>query len=70
MSPCPSCRLPARPREENASFPFCSERCKAVDLSRWFIGNYRVPGRPDPGATRESDGEGGEPGRRDSDRLD
>jgi hypothetical protein len=24
--------------------PFCSERCKLVDLGRWLNGEYRVPG--------------------------
>jgi uncharacterized protein len=24
--------------------PFCSERCKMVDLGRWLTGTYRVPG--------------------------
>jgi uncharacterized protein len=33
-----------KPREENPSFPFCSPRCRAVDLGRWFTGGYRVPG--------------------------
>jgi endogenous inhibitor of DNA gyrase (YacG/DUF329 family) len=23
--------------------PFCSERCKMVDLGRWLRGDYRVP---------------------------
>lgn len=26
--------------------PFCSERCKLLDLGRWVDGNYRVPGDP------------------------
>lgn len=25
--------------------PFCSERCKEVDLGQWFSENYRVPSR-------------------------
>lgn len=24
--------------------PFCSERCRLLDLSRWLDGEYRVPG--------------------------
>jgi len=28
--------------------PFCSERCKLADLSRWIDGSYRVPGEPVP----------------------
>ncbi len=26
--------------------PFCSERCKLLDLARWVDGTYRVPGEP------------------------
>lgn len=36
---CPICRKPAAP----AYAPFCSERCKLVDLNRWFSGGYAVP---------------------------
>lgn len=25
--------------------PFCSERCKQVDLGNWFTENYRVPSK-------------------------
>jgi uncharacterized protein len=27
----------------NPSRPFCSERCKMVDLGNWFTGVYRLP---------------------------
>lgn len=27
--------------------PFCSARCKNVDLSRWLSGRYVIPGAPD-----------------------
>jgi endogenous inhibitor of DNA gyrase (YacG/DUF329 family) len=40
--PCPVCRKPADP----ATLPFCSKRCRDVDLNRWFSGNYVIPGRP------------------------
>lgn len=46
MPRCPSCRTEVKPREENAAFPFCSARCRAVDLGKWFTGAYRVPGAP------------------------
>jgi endogenous inhibitor of DNA gyrase (YacG/DUF329 family) len=26
--------------------PFCSERCKLLDLAAWADGRYRVPGAP------------------------
>ena len=36
---CPICGKPAEP----AFKPFCSKRCKEVDLHRWFSGKYAVP---------------------------
>ena len=41
--PCPICRKPAAV----ASTPFCSERCRDVDLNRWLSGSYAIPGRKD-----------------------
>ena len=29
--------------------PFCSERCKLLDLSSWLDGEYVIPGRPTDG---------------------
>jgi endogenous inhibitor of DNA gyrase (YacG/DUF329 family) len=26
------------------SFPFCSDRCRLVDLGRWIDGEYVIPG--------------------------
>jgi endogenous inhibitor of DNA gyrase (YacG/DUF329 family) len=40
---CPICGKPAT----EASKPFCSERCRDVDLNRWLSGSYVVPGRPE-----------------------
>lgn len=41
---CPICEKKlAVPRREDAPFrPFCSERCKMVDLGRWLDGTYSV----------------------------
>ncbi|HKB76169.1 MAG TPA: DNA gyrase inhibitor YacG [Myxococcales bacterium] len=44
MLRCPTCRAEVKPRGENPSFPFCTPRCRAVDLGRWFTGEYRVAG--------------------------
>jgi endogenous inhibitor of DNA gyrase (YacG/DUF329 family) len=41
--PCPICGKPA----VEASQPFCSERCRDVDLNRWLSGSYAIPGRKD-----------------------
>jgi endogenous inhibitor of DNA gyrase (YacG/DUF329 family) len=40
---CPICGKPA----SEVSRPFCSERCRDVDLNRWLSGSYVVPGRPE-----------------------
>jgi endogenous inhibitor of DNA gyrase (YacG/DUF329 family) len=41
--PCPICGKPA----QEASRPFCSERCRDVDLNRWLSNSYAIPGRKD-----------------------
>jgi endogenous inhibitor of DNA gyrase (YacG/DUF329 family) len=41
---CPICNRPAAPRPGNRSFPFCSDRCRLLDLSKWLGGEYRIPG--------------------------
>ena len=47
---CPICRkrFEVSALSEAPAFPFCSERCKLVDLGRWIDGNYAIPGRPEP----------------------
>jgi endogenous inhibitor of DNA gyrase (YacG/DUF329 family) len=44
---CPVCNEPVL-REGNRFYPFCSERCKLVDLSKWLGEEYRIPGPPEP----------------------
>jgi len=29
--------------KDNPAYPFCSERCRLVDLGRWLGEEYRVP---------------------------
>jgi hypothetical protein len=41
---CPICGKPVPPRAENRAFPFCSDRCRLLDLGKWFGGDYRIPG--------------------------
>lgn len=36
---CPICAKPSA----DATSPFCSTRCRQVDLNRWFTGSYAVP---------------------------
>ena len=44
---CPSCRKPAQ-WEGNPFRPFCSERCKMIDLGAWADGEYRIPAGKKP----------------------
>jgi endogenous inhibitor of DNA gyrase (YacG/DUF329 family) len=39
--PCPICGKPS----VAAAKPFCSDRCKDVDLNRWLSGSYAIPSR-------------------------
>jgi endogenous inhibitor of DNA gyrase (YacG/DUF329 family) len=41
--PCPRCGQPAAFDPSNPWRPFCSERCKVVDLGDWASERYRVP---------------------------
>ncbi len=43
MPACPICKRTAAPRGKNPAFPFCSERCKQVDLGHWLDEKYRIP---------------------------
>lgn len=39
---CPRCRR--RVSRKASHFPFCSERCRLIDLGQWLGEEYRVPG--------------------------
>ena len=41
---CPTCRTEV-PWEGNAFRPFCSERCRLIDLGAWAEGRYKIPGK-------------------------
>ena len=41
--PCPECRQPS----SRDTWPFCSRRCKEVDMNRWLSGAYVIPVRED-----------------------
>ena len=43
-SRCPICKAAVRAdRPQNPSAPFCSARCRDVDLGRWLDGAYSIP---------------------------
>jgi endogenous inhibitor of DNA gyrase (YacG/DUF329 family) len=31
---------------EYPDYPFCSKRCRTIDLGRWLSEEYKVPGGP------------------------
>ena len=39
-SKCPICSEPTDPEREH--FPFCSKRCRKIDLGRWLNENYVI----------------------------
>jgi endogenous inhibitor of DNA gyrase (YacG/DUF329 family) len=39
---CPTCRSEAL-WEGNPHRPFCSERCRLIDLGAWTMERYRIP---------------------------
>jgi endogenous inhibitor of DNA gyrase (YacG/DUF329 family) len=43
--PCPICRT-GKPWEGNPFRPFCSERCRMIDLGTWAGEGYRIAGDP------------------------
>lgn len=40
---CPTCRRPVEWSEKSPYRPFCSERCRLVDLGAWFSEQRGVP---------------------------
>ena len=43
-----SCRVCGKSvKTTEATFPFCSDRCRLVDLGKWFNESYRVTRRID-----------------------
>lgn len=40
---CPRCGQPSLFSDENLFRPFCSERCKIIDLGDWATEKYSIP---------------------------
>ena len=51
---CPTCEREFEPGESTA-LPFCSERCRVIDLGRWLGEGYSLPVVPDAEADEEPD---------------
>jgi len=61
---CPQCGASVVWDASNAFRPFCSERCKMIDLGAWATESYRIPVVEDKD-TPETDLSAGEPPLRD-----
>ncbi len=44
---CPTCQKEVRWTDANKFRPFCSERCKLIDLGEWADGNRSIPANAD-----------------------
>jgi endogenous inhibitor of DNA gyrase (YacG/DUF329 family) len=42
MMTCPICKKTVAPGDPD--FPFCSERCRIIDLGNWATDKYVIPG--------------------------
>lgn len=53
--PCPRCGQPSH-WKDNTARPFCSERCKLIDLGAWASEDYRIAAEDSP-LSRQLNGE-------------
>jgi len=53
---CPTCCRQAEWSEHNPWRPFCSERCRLIDLGAWIEGEHRIAGE-EPASTADHPGE-------------
>jgi hypothetical protein len=64
---CPQCGRPVEWAATSRWRPFCSERCKTIDLGAWAAETYRVPVVEAPDAepvADDADADRGVPGSR------
>lgn len=47
MVDCPTCTKPCVYSPDNRWRPFCSERCKLIDLGEWASEGYQIPVEPE-----------------------
>jgi uncharacterized protein len=50
---CPICKKEVERRDPE--FPFCSERCRIIDLGNWASDRYVIPGTAKPEAESEDE---------------
>lgn len=55
---CPICKRPVK--RSHPEYPFCSERCRVVDLGNWSSEKYVISSPAVPGLSQEDDDPEGE----------
>ena len=60
---CPTCKQATTRETSGKLFPFCGERCWAIDLGRWLGEEYRVADSQDAPPAPDTSDDGGS-GRR------
>jgi len=52
---CPTCEKVSKYSTKNKFRPFCSERCKVIDLGAWASEQYRIAGSGENKTSEQSD---------------
>jgi endogenous inhibitor of DNA gyrase (YacG/DUF329 family) len=52
---CPTCGASLSWGPESAWRPFCSERCRLIDLGEWFSEGHRIPASGEEGTEDGAD---------------
>lgn len=50
---CPICQRPVQ--RTDPYMPFCSDRCRIIDLGNWASGKYVIPAPIDPADVEDED---------------
>jgi uncharacterized protein len=52
---CPRCGTEVRWTSDSPFRPFCSERCKLIDLGQWATERYRIAADPESGEAGDTE---------------
>ncbi len=67
--PCPQCKKPVDLSQKTAFRPFCSERCRLIDLGAWASEDYQISGQSASEAFGDPELDGEDSGDWDLSRL-
>lgn len=57
---CPTCDMLAEPGYSDKYLPFCSERCRLIDLGRWLNEEHHVPCQAEEAESASEADDGGQ----------